>query len=86
MPARSAGNRDRTRASASPLLAAIHGRERRARSREIAAGSELDVYSEASPLGAAILGLEVGTKTSYTAPTGREIPVEIVKVETYTGQ
>ena len=55
-------------------------------SREIAAGSELDVYSEASPLGAAILGLEVGTKTSYTAPTGREIPVEIVKVETYTGQ
>ena len=36
--------------------------------------------------GAAILGLEVGTKTSYTAPTGREIRVEIVKVETYTGQ
>ena len=55
-------------------------------SREIAAGSELDVYSEASPLGAAILGLAVGAKTSYTAPTGREIPVEIVKVDTYTGQ
>ena len=55
-------------------------------SREIAAGSELDVYSEASPLGAAILGLAEGAKTSYTAPTGREIPVEIVKVATYTGQ
>ncbi|HYP72459.1 MAG TPA: transcription elongation factor GreA [Microbacterium sp.] len=55
-------------------------------SREIAAGSELDVYSEASPLGAAILGLAEGAKTSYTAPTGREISVEIVKVETYTGQ
>ena len=55
-------------------------------SREIAAGSELDVYSEASPLGAAILGLREGEKSSYLAPTGREISVEIVKVETYAGQ
>ena len=55
-------------------------------SREIAAGSELDVYSEASPLGAAILGLAEGEKTSYTAPNGREIAVEIIKVDTYTGQ
>jgi transcription elongation factor GreA len=54
--------------------------------REIAADSELDVYSEASPLGAAILGLNEGEKTSYTAPNGREISVQIVKVETYTGQ
>ena len=55
-------------------------------SREIAAGSELDVYSEASPLGAAILGLAEGEKTSYTAPNGREIAVEIIKVDTYNGQ
>ncbi len=55
-------------------------------SREIAVGSSLDVYSEASPLGAAILGLKEGDTTSYTAPNGREIPVEILKVETYTGQ
>jgi len=55
-------------------------------SREIAVNSELDVYSEASPLGAAILGLKEGAKTSYTAPNGREIGVEIVKVETYNGQ
>ena len=54
--------------------------------REIAANSELDVYSEASPLGSAILGLAEGEKTSYTAPNGREITVEIVKVETYAGQ
>lgn len=54
--------------------------------REIAANSSLDVYSEASPLGAAILGLKEGDSTSYTAPNGREIAVEIVKVETYTGQ
>ena len=55
-------------------------------SREIAADSELDVYSEASPLGAAILGLKEGVSSSYTAPNGREIAVEVVKVETYTGQ
>nr|WP_315267536.1 transcription elongation factor GreA [Microbacterium lemovicicum] len=53
--------------------------------REIATGSDLDVYSEASPLGAAILGLKVGESTTYTAPNGREIPVEILKVDTYTG-
>ncbi len=54
--------------------------------REIAVDSELDVYSEASPLGAAILGLKEGEKTTYTAPNGREIAVEVVKVETYSGQ
>jgi len=54
-------------------------------SREIAAGSDLDVYSEASPLGQAILGLKVGEKSSYEAPNGRAISVEIVNVETYTG-
>jgi transcription elongation factor GreA len=54
--------------------------------REIAVDSELDVYSEASPLGAAIIGMREGDTGSYTAPNGREIPVEIVKVETYSGQ
>ncbi len=54
--------------------------------REIAANSKFDVYSEASPLGAAIIGLGEGEKTSYTAPNGRQIPVEIVRVETYSGQ
>lgn len=55
-------------------------------SREIAGDSELDVWSEQSPLGAAILGLKVGAKTSYTAPNGREIAVEITGVETWGGQ
>ncbi len=54
--------------------------------REIAVDSELDVYSEASPLGAAIIGMREGDTGAYTAPNGREIPVEIVKVETYSGQ
>ncbi|GAA3628693.1 transcription elongation factor GreA [Microbacterium awajiense] len=54
-------------------------------SREIGVGSDLDVYSEASPLGAAIIGLNEGDETSYTAPNGREISVVIKKVETYAG-
>ncbi|WP_167138835.1 transcription elongation factor GreA [Diaminobutyricimonas sp. TR449] len=53
--------------------------------REIAGDSDLDVYSEASPLGTAILGLKVGDSTSYTAPNGKDIAVEIVSVETYRG-
>jgi transcription elongation factor GreA len=55
-------------------------------SREIAGDSELDVFSERSPLGAAIIGLKVGEKTTYTAPNGREIPVEVTGVETWGGQ
>ncbi len=45
--------------------------------------SDLDVWSEGSPLGEAILGKKVGTKTSYIAPNGKEIKVEIEKVEPY---
>ncbi len=51
--------------------------------REIAGGSDLDVYSEKSPLGMAIIGLKVGDSVSYAAPNGRQIPVEIKGVETY---
>jgi transcription elongation factor GreA len=53
--------------------------------REIAANSDVDVYSEQSPLGTAILGLKVGESTTYTAPNGKEIAVKILKVETYLG-
>ena len=52
-------------------------------SREIVGDSDLDVYSEGSPLGTAIIGLKVGAETSYTAPNGRAITVKIIKVETY---
>ena len=52
-------------------------------SREIVGDSDLDVYSELSPLGTAIIGLNVGDSTSYTAPNGKQIAVEIVQVETY---
>lgn len=54
--------------------------------REIhSAGDELDVYSESSPIGAAVLGLKIGETASYTAPSGKEISVEILDVETYRG-
>ena len=52
-------------------------------SREIVGDADLDVYSEGSPLGVAIMGLKVGDETSYLAPNGKSIPVKIVKVETY---
>ena len=54
--------------------------------REMASGSDLSVYSEASPLGSAILGLKVGESSSYTTPNGKQMDVTITKVETYTGQ
>jgi len=55
-------------------------------SREIVADdSDLDVYSEKSPLGMAINGLKVGESTTYTAPNGTEITVEILKIATYSG-
>lgn len=47
--------------------------------------SDIDVYPATSALAEAILGLEVGATTSYTAPSGKDIAVEVVKVETYTG-
>jgi len=52
-------------------------------SREIAGDSDLDVYSEGSPLGAAILGHSEGETVSYLAPNGKTVSVKIVKVETY---
>ncbi|WBU38062.1 transcription elongation factor GreA [Homoserinibacter sp. YIM 151385] len=55
-------------------------------SREIADdSSDLDVYPATSPLGQAILDLKIGDTTSYAAPSGKEIAVEIVDVQTYTG-
>jgi transcription elongation factor GreA len=46
-------------------------------SREIADGSGLEVYSEKSPLGAAINGKKVGDKASYKAPNGKVIQVSV---------
>lgn len=51
-------------------------------SREIASG-DLDVYSEKSPLGTAVMGAEIGATVTYSAPNGREIIVEIIAAEFY---
>ena len=51
-------------------------------SREISSG-DLDVYSENSPLGAAVLGVKIGESVTYTAPNGRVIEVAILGAEFY---
>ena len=52
-------------------------------SREISSG-DLDVYSEKSPLGAAVMGAKVGDSVSYTAPNGKTISVQIKHAEYYS--
>ncbi|MEY3686463.1 MAG: hypothetical protein RLZZ73_321 [Actinomycetota bacterium] len=52
-------------------------------SREISSG-DLDVYSEKSPLGAAVMGAKIGETVTYTAPNGREIKVVIKAAEFYS--
>ncbi len=46
-------------------------------SREVAEGTGMEVYSEKSPLGSAIVGRSAGETTSYTTPTGATIEVVI---------
>ncbi|WP_136609431.1 transcription elongation factor GreA [Sinomonas albida] len=69
------------------VVAKIAGEEERflLGSREIAGDAEIDVFSEKSPLGAAIIGHKQGDKLSYTAPNGKEIKVEIISATPYAG-
>jgi transcription elongation factor GreA len=52
-------------------------------SREVAAHEDLDVYSEKSPLGAAIDGHSVGETVKYTVPNGKVIAVQILDAVPY---
>jgi transcription elongation factor GreA len=52
-------------------------------SREITEGSGLEVYSEKSPLGAAIMGKKVGESATYAAPNGKELQVKVLKATPY---
>lgn len=54
-------------------------------SREVAGDTDLDVFSEKSPLGAAIHGHKAGDKLSYTAPSGKQIKVEVISAKPYVG-
>ena len=51
--------------------------------REIADG-DLQVFSEKSPMGAAVNGKAVGDMTSYEAPNGKTIEVKILDAKPYT--
>ena len=51
-------------------------------SREVGAG-DLEVFSERSALGEAIMGKNVGDKLSYLAPNGRTIDVAIISAKPY---
>ncbi len=53
-------------------------------SREVDMG-DLEVYSERSPLGAAIHGKRIGDKASYELPNGRAVGVEVVAAKPFSG-
>jgi transcription elongation factor GreA len=69
------------------VTASVAGNEMRflLGSREIAGDSDIDVYSEGSPLGRAVLGAKAGSTVTYTAPNGRDIEVRVENVEPYEG-
>ncbi len=54
-------------------------------SREVAATTELTVYSPESALGQAILNHKSGDTVSYTAPSGADIRVTIIDFEPFQG-
>lgn len=53
--------------------------------REIQDHTDLHVFSEASPLGAAVNGRTVGETVSYLAPNGQTIEVKILHTRPYAG-
>ena len=54
-------------------------------SREIAATTDLTVYSPESALGKSILGAGPGQTVTYSAPSGADIKVTVMEVATFTG-
>ena len=52
-------------------------------SREIEVGEDVDIYSEKSPLGSAVLGAKIGDTVTYTAPNGKAIRVAILEAQTF---
>jgi transcription elongation factor GreA len=54
-------------------------------SREIASSTDLTVYSPESALGKAILGTRSGQTVTYTAPSGVDIKVTVVRFAPFAG-
>jgi transcription elongation factor GreA len=52
-------------------------------SREVAEGTGMDVYSEKSPLGSALIGLSAGDSTSFATPNGTTIEVTVHKAKPF---
>ncbi|GAB2482800.1 transcription elongation factor GreA [Luteococcus sediminum] len=46
---------------------------------------DIQVFSPQSPLGAAVIGKKQGETTTYTAPTGKDIEITVLKVATFQG-
>lgn len=67
------------------VTAKVGGREMRflVGSREVAGGSEIDVFSPNSPLGAALIGKRPGDEATYSTPNGQEVAVTVVKIEPF---
>lgn len=82
-----ASSSDGTVQSGSVVTATVAGRQMRflVGSREVAGGTDIDVFSAQSPLGNALLGKRVGDSTSYTAPNGNVVAIEVLAVEPFTG-
>lgn len=78
---------DGTVTSGTVVVAEVAGKPMRflVGSREVAEGTDIDVFSAQSPLGAALMGKKAGDATSYAAPNGNEIDVSIVSVEPFAG-
>ena len=53
-------------------------------SREIGT-DDIQVYSEASPIGAAVNGHSIGETVTYAAPNGKDIEVKILQTKPYSG-
>src|SRR3954470_977666 len=54
-------------------------------SREDSASGDLEIYSAQSPLGKALTGKQRNETATYTLPNGRDMSVEVIDVEPYTG-
>ena len=52
-------------------------------SREEAPHASIDVFSSSSPMGVAVTGKKVGEQASYQTPNGKEMTVEILKIDSY---
>ena len=54
-------------------------------SREIAATTDLQVYSPESAIGSALMGHTPGDEVTYDTPTGAKITVKVIAVEAFNG-